>query len=183
MSGKRIAVLGLAFKARTDDVRDSPALTIVPVLRREGAIIMAYDPVANGNAKAFIGNGAVHYAATLSDALKEVDGAVIITEWDEFRNDDWRSLALTMANPLLIDLRNLFSFQEASSFGIKYVSLGREPVAISRRQASSIGIKHLSLGESHRHFMLRELDYARTCSRRSWIFGLPPLRQAGRARA
>ena len=146
VSGKRIAVLGLAFKARTDDVRDSPALTIVPVLRREGAIIMAYDPVANENARAIIGNGAVHYAATLSDALKKVDGAVIITEWDEFRNADWRSLALTMAHPLLIDLRNLFSFQEASSFGIKYVSLGRRPVAISRRKASSIGIKYLSLG-------------------------------------
>ena len=146
VSGKRIAALGLAFKAHTDDVRDSPALTIVPVLRREGAIIMAYDPVANENAKALMGDGAVHYAATLSDALKDVDGAVIITEWDEFRKADWRSLALTMANPLLIDLRNLFSLQEAGSFGIKYISLGRRTIAIPRREASSIGVKYRSLG-------------------------------------
>jgi UDPglucose 6-dehydrogenase len=69
VAGEKIAVLGLAFKAKTDDVRDSPALTIVPVLHREGAIIRAYDPVANENAKALMGNGTVHYAANLSDAV------------------------------------------------------------------------------------------------------------------
>ncbi len=132
VAGKKIAVLGLAFKAGTDDVRDSPALTIVPVLRREGAIIRAYDPVATENAEALIGNGTIQYSATLSDALKNADGAVIFTEWDEFRKADWRILASTMANPLLIDLRNLFSLQEAGSLGMNYVSLGREPIKISR---------------------------------------------------
>ncbi|MGB9141531.1 MAG: UDP-glucose/GDP-mannose dehydrogenase family protein [Aestuariivirga sp.] len=152
VSGKRIAVLGLAFKAGTDDVRDSPALTIVPLLRREGAIVIAYDPVASENAKAFLGNAAVHYAATLSDALKEVDAAVIITEWDEFRNADWRILALAMANPILIDFRNLFSIQEADSFGIKYMSLGRKPVAISRQHAGSMVVNYVSTGDDRSPF-------------------------------
>lgn len=128
VAGKKIAVLGLAFKARTDDVRESPALTIVSVLRREGAIISAYDPVARENAETLIESGTVHYAASLPDALKDAHGAVIITEWDEFRKADWCSLASTMANPLLIDLRNLFSLLEARSIGINYVSLGREPI-------------------------------------------------------
>ena len=131
VSGKNIAVLGLAFKAQTDDVRDSPALTIVPVLRREGASVTVYDPAANENAKRHLGNGAVIFAESLPDALKNADGAVIFTEWDEFRKADWRSLASTMANPLLIDLRNLFSLQEARSIGINYVSLGREPIEMS----------------------------------------------------
>lgn len=132
VSGKRIAVLGLAFKARTDDVRDSPALAIIPQLLGEGAIIAAYDPVASHNAKALMGSAALQYAASLPEALEGADGAVIITEWDEFRRANWRGLALTMANPLLVDLRNLFSLQEAGSMGIRYVSLGREPVALSR---------------------------------------------------
>lgn len=131
VSGRKIAVLGLAFKARTDDVRDSPALAIVPMLLGAGAIIRAYDPVANENAKAFMDGGTVHYVASLPEALKGADGAVVITEWDEFKKADWRRLALTMADPLLVDLRNLFSSQEAGSIGVKYVSLGREPVAIS----------------------------------------------------
>jgi UDPglucose 6-dehydrogenase len=132
VANKKIAILGLAFKAGTDDVRDSPALTIVPVLLREGAFIRAYDPVASQNAEALMGIGTIQYSATLSDALKGADCAVIITEWDEFKKADWRSLALTMSNPLLIDLRNLFSLQEASSIGINYISLGRKPIILSR---------------------------------------------------
>jgi UDPglucose 6-dehydrogenase len=92
---------------------------------------MAYDPVAIENAKAFIGNGTVQYAESLSDALKDADAAVIITEWEEFRKADWRNLAATMAKPLIIDLRNLFTLQEASSIGIEYVSLGRDPIGLS----------------------------------------------------
>ena len=125
---KKIAVLGLAFKAKTDDVRDSPALTIVPMLRREGAAIMAYDPVANENAKGQIGIDTVRYAANLEDALKDADGAVIITEWEEFRKADWTDLGKTMANPLVIDLRNIFTLPQANAFGINYVSLGREAI-------------------------------------------------------
>jgi UDPglucose 6-dehydrogenase len=131
VAGKKIAVLGLAFKARTDDVRDSPALTIVPVMRREGAQVVAYDPVAAQNAKEQIGNGAVHYAATLEEALQDADAAVLLTEWDQFRKADWRKLSKTMARPLLIDLRNIFTLAQASSIGIDYVSLGRDRVSLN----------------------------------------------------
>jgi UDPglucose 6-dehydrogenase len=92
---------------------------------------VAYDPVAGENARRAIGNSTVQYVTTLGDAVQDTDGAVILTEWDEFRKADWRSLASNMVNPLLIDLRNLFTLQEASSIGIKYVSLGRNPIEIS----------------------------------------------------
>ena len=128
VAGKKIAVLGLAFKARTDDVRESPALSVVSLLRRQGALVRAYDPVANRNARAIIDNDSVKYTATLGDALDDADGAVIMTEWDEFKKADWRTFASTMATPLLIDLRNLFTLQEASSIGINYISLGRNPI-------------------------------------------------------
>jgi UDPglucose 6-dehydrogenase len=144
--GKRIAILGLAFKARTDDVRDSPALAIVDTLRSEGAMVVAYDPAANEKARALLGNVKVHYSATLPEALKDADGAVILTEWNEFRKAGWRDLASTMANPLLVDLRNLFSLPEASLFGMKYISLGRRPIAISV-PAKSVVIKNLSLND------------------------------------
>jgi UDPglucose 6-dehydrogenase len=130
VSGKRIAVLGLAFKARTDDMRDSPSLTIVPALCEEGAIVSAYDPVANDNAKMILGTKSINYTSTLPEALKNADGAVIITEWDEFRKADWRKLALTMATPLVVDLRNLLNLQDVESMGIQYISVGRDPVGV-----------------------------------------------------
>jgi len=131
VAGKKIAVLGLAFKAGTDDVRDSPSLTIIPVLHHEGALVSAYDPMASKNAERVLGGDVVHYATSLADALRNASGAVIVTEWDEFKKADWRTLATTMAAPLLVDLRNLFSLQEAGSMAITYVSLGRGPFEMS----------------------------------------------------
>jgi len=132
VAGKRITVLGLAFKANTDDVRDSPALTIVPVLRREGAEVMVYDPIASENAKVFLGNGSIHYAQTVAEAVAGADACVILTEWTEFKRLNWPALALTMANPVLIDLRNLYSLAHAITMGVEYISLGRNPVAGAR---------------------------------------------------
>ena len=127
--GKKIAVLGLAFKANTDDVRDSPALTIVPVLRREGATVVAYDPIASDNAESMLGTSGITYAKTMRDALKGADAAVIVTEWDEFKKINWELLASTMRQPLVIDLRNLYSLSQAGQMGVDYVSLGRNPVS------------------------------------------------------
>lgn len=128
VAGKRIAVLGLAFKAGTDDVRDSPALTIIPVLRGEGAEIVAYDPVASKNAKVLLGNGALGFVTTLADAVSGADAAVILTEWPEFRKADWPRLARTMPRPLLIDLRNMFTLAHAAALGLDYISLGRQAI-------------------------------------------------------
>ena len=128
LSGKRIAILGLAFKAETDDARDSPALTIVPVLHQEGAKVVAYDPVAAKNAKAILGNHAISYADSLAEAVAGADAAVLMTEWNEFQKADWPALGISMANPLLIDLRNMFSLGHAGRMGVRYMSLGRVTV-------------------------------------------------------
>jgi len=128
LESKKVAVLGLAFKARTDDVRDSPALALVSALRKDGARIFAYDPEASENARKILGDDSIEYSNSVADAVRECDGAVIVTEWDEFRRASWANLAATMSNPLLVDLRNMFTLQDAQSWGISYVSLGRDPI-------------------------------------------------------
>jgi len=128
VADRKIAVLGLAFKANTDDVRDSPALTIVPVLQREGANVTVYDPVAADNARLVLGSVRIEYADSLKQAIAGADAVVILTEWEEFRSLDWGVLAGAMARPLVIDLRNLYSLAQASAMGVEYISLGRDPV-------------------------------------------------------
>ncbi len=138
VADRKIAVLGLAFKANTDDVRDSPALTIVPVLQREGASVTVYDPIAADNARQVLGSVGIDYADSLKEAISGTDAVVILTEWEEFRKLDWGSLANAMARPLVIDLRNLYSLAQASAMGVEYISLGRNPVGVggARQQAA-----------------------------------------------
>jgi UDPglucose 6-dehydrogenase len=128
VADKKIAVLGLAFKANTDDVRDSPALTIVPVLQREGARVTVYDPIAADNARLVLGCKGIEYASSLKEAIAGSHAVVILTEWEEFRSLDWGALAKAMAKPLVIDLRNLYSLAQAGAMGVEYISLGRNPV-------------------------------------------------------
>ena len=130
VADRRIAVLGLAFKANTDDVRDSPALTIVPVMLREGARVTVYDPIAADNAKAVLGSAGIEYAESLKQAIAGADAVVILTEWEEFRKLDWGVLAGAMARPLVIDLRNIYSLAQAGAMGVEYISLGRNPVGV-----------------------------------------------------
>ena len=135
LSGKTIAVLGLAFKANTDDVRDSPALSILPLLAREGATLRAYDPIAAGNARNALQALDVHYAGSLTDAVSGSDAALILTEWHEFRTADWPGLVQRMTSPCLIDLRNMFTLSEARALGLHYVSLGRDTVMPGGKQS------------------------------------------------
>jgi UDPglucose 6-dehydrogenase len=125
VKGRKIAILGLAFKARTDDMRDSPSLTIVPELLKLGAKIIAFDPIAAEKARQILGD-TITYANDLGDTLAGADAAVVVTEWDEFRRAKWKSLAKTMAKPILVDLRNLFALEDAEEFGMNYISLGRD---------------------------------------------------------
>jgi UDPglucose 6-dehydrogenase len=129
LAGKKIAVLGLAFKANTDDVRDSPAMTIVPILLREGASVSVYDPIATKNAINILGSNSVHYASSLAEVVSGVDAAVVLTEWQEFRDAEWPTLSRMMATPLIVDLRNIFTLTQAGRLGVKYISLGRNAVA------------------------------------------------------
>jgi UDPglucose 6-dehydrogenase len=118
-----VGVLGLAFKADTDDMRDAPALTVVPQLLAEGAYVSAYDPAAGVQAQELLPD--LPLAESVDAALAGADAALVLTEWGAFRTLPWRKLAASMRRPLLIDLRNLYDPQEMVRQGLEYVSLGR----------------------------------------------------------
>jgi len=121
--GKKIAVWGLAFKPNTDDVRFAPSLSLVTALVNEGAIVHAYDPKAMEKARVVIPN--VTYCADAYEAAAGADAILIVTEWDEFRQLDWLRLLSTVEQPLVIDGRNVFSPEEMTRNGFRYVSVGR----------------------------------------------------------
>lgn len=121
---KKLAILGLAFKPETDDMRDSPALSIIPQLLAEGAQICAYDPAAMDEAKPLL-PAAVHYASHAIEALQEADCAVILTEWNEFRALSPESYLSAMAGRVIVDLRNLYDTSHMSQEGLTYQSIGR----------------------------------------------------------
>ena len=123
VKGKTIAVLGLAFKANTDDMRDASSLTILPKLQSLGATVVAYDPAAMPRAKQLMPN--ITYANSSEEAIKGADATVILTEWADFRTLDLNTLKSAQAKPVLIDLRNLFTRAEANSAGLEYHALGR----------------------------------------------------------
>jgi UDPglucose 6-dehydrogenase len=123
LKGRRIGVLGLAFKADTDDMRDAPALSILPKLLADGAELQAFDPQASDNARPLLpGVTLVDWA---EDAIAGADAVLVLTEWEAFRSLNWRRLAKTMRTPLLIDLRNIYNPQDIAEHGLRYVSLGR----------------------------------------------------------
>jgi UDPglucose 6-dehydrogenase len=121
--GKQLAVLGLAFKPNTDDVRFAPAIDLVNHLLAEGASIRAYDPEAMDRARAILPQ--IEYAKTAYDAAKDAEALLIATEWDEFRKLDWDRIRDVMARPLIVDGRNLLSPREMKDRGFEYRSFGR----------------------------------------------------------
>ena len=129
VSGRRIGVLGLAFKANTDDMRNAPALTIVAQLLTEGAIVKAFDPAAGEQAKALLPD--LQLTASIEETVAGVDCVVILTEWSEFKSIAWHKLAPTMRRPLLIDLRNICEPKDILRQGIEYVAIGRPVTAPS----------------------------------------------------
>src|SRR6202162_4112487 len=122
VKGKRVAVLGLAFKANTDDIRFSPALEVVKELFREGAQVHASDPEAISRAKFLLPD--VHYDEDPYDALRDAEAALVCTEWDVFRNLDWERAGKLMARRLVIDGRNLYSPARMRQMGFEYYSFG-----------------------------------------------------------
>jgi UDPglucose 6-dehydrogenase len=124
VKGKRVAVLGLAFKANTDDIRFAPALEVVKRLLDEGAQVHASDP--QGMARTQILFPKAHYHEDPYEALREAEAALICTEWDIFRKLDWTRGGKLMARRLVIDGRNLYSPKHMRELGIEYYSFGRE---------------------------------------------------------
>ena len=127
LEGKRIAVLGLAFKPNTDDMREAPALTILEALVAKGARIKAYDPEAMREAAWRLQaiDERVTYCAGEYDAMKDADALVILTEWNQFRNLDLSKAKRLLKAPVLFDLRNIYDRAQAEALGYTYIGVGR----------------------------------------------------------
>jgi UDPglucose 6-dehydrogenase len=123
IKGKRVAILGLAFKAKTDDIRFAPALEVIRRLLEEGAEVHASDPEAISRTKSIYPK--VSYHQDPYETLKGADAALVCTEWQEFRNLDWERAGKLMARRLVIDGRNLYSPQRMQELGFDYHSFGR----------------------------------------------------------
>jgi UDPglucose 6-dehydrogenase len=124
LRGKRIALLGLAFKPGTDDMREAPSLVLGGRLLSEGAEVVAWDPVADGRAHLH----GVDIAETALDALAGADGAVVVTEWPELRELDWAAAAERMRGRVIVDGRNFLDSDEMRSLGFVYEGIGRPVV-------------------------------------------------------
>lgn len=121
---RHIAIWGLAFKPRTDDLRDAPSLVIISRLLEAGAKIHAHDPVANGRAKGILGDK-VHFFESNYDVLKGVDALVVVTEWNEFRQPDFDRMKRLMKHPVIFDGRNIFDPKEMRARGFTYYGIGK----------------------------------------------------------
>jgi UDPglucose 6-dehydrogenase len=127
--GKRVALLGLAFKPDTDDMREASSLVLAARLEGEGAEVVAYDPVAAEAARSLLGE--VEFRDSALDALEGADAAVLVTEWPEFAQLDWAEAAARMTRPLLVDGRNFLDANQLREAGFEYEGIGRaieEPV-------------------------------------------------------
>jgi UDPglucose 6-dehydrogenase len=123
LKGKRIAVLGLAFKPNTDDMRDAPSIPLIEALLERGAEVSAFDPVAREQAeKVFTG---IEFAANAEQAAAGADALVIVTEWDEFRALDLKRIAGALRGKVLVDLRNVYDRDDAQAAGLAYYGVGR----------------------------------------------------------
>jgi UDPglucose 6-dehydrogenase len=124
LKGKRIAVWGLAFKPRTDDMREAPAVPLIQGLLAAGVIVHAYDPEAMQVAQKLFG-AKVHFAETSYAALTGADALAIVTEWNEFREPDYARMRKLMRNPIIFDGRNIYNPESMRSQGFQYFSMGR----------------------------------------------------------
>lgn len=127
VKGKSIGVLGLAFKPNTDDMRFAPSVEIIAELQKEGASIQAYDPQAMEKSKSILKG--ISYCSSPYDAAKGADALLIITEWDEFKEMDFKKIKSLMKHPLIIDGRNIYNPDDMKKEGFAYISMGRKEVS------------------------------------------------------
>jgi UDPglucose 6-dehydrogenase len=130
IKGKTFAVWGLAFKPKTDDVREAPALVICDQLIRMGATIKAYDPEANGTFASKFGNKTgITYTKGNYEALEGADAVLVCTEWNAFRQPNFKKMKEAMKAPVIFDGRNIYNPEDMRTHGFTYYSVGRPPVA------------------------------------------------------
>lgn len=127
LAGKRVALLGLSFKPNTDDMREAASLVVARELLAEQATVVAYDPIAMGKA-AHVLPKEVIYASSVEEALQDADAAMILTEWDEFRQLDLSVYVNKMKTPIIFDGRNCYALHDVARYPIEYYSIGRKPI-------------------------------------------------------
>ncbi|EKD63219.1 MAG: hypothetical protein ACD_51C00316G0014 [uncultured bacterium] len=125
LKNKKIAIWGLAFKPKTDDMREAPSITIINKLLEEGARVSAFDPVAMENAKNIFKKSGVIFEKTSYDAATAADALLVLTEWDEFRAVDLKKVKKIMKGDLICDGRNIYNKKDMAEMGFKYKSIGR----------------------------------------------------------
>lgn len=140
LRGKRLAVLGLAYKGGTDDIRESPAIDIIRSLLNEQCSIVAYDAAAMDRAKQVI-TGDLTYAEDPYQAAVGADALLILTDWEEFAALDLARIKGVLRYPIVIDGRNLYSREVMQKHGLLYVSVGRATVELESNQASTLNFK------------------------------------------
>lgn len=124
IAGRRIAVWGLSFKPNTDDMRESPSLTLIESVLNAGGTVVAHDPAAMAEARRRLGDR-VGYASTNYEALQGADALVIVTDWNEYRHPDFRRIREGLRSPVIIDGRNLYAPARMKELGFIYRSMGR----------------------------------------------------------
>ncbi len=128
LSGRTIAIWGLAFKPETDDVREAPALELIDELLAAGARVRAFDPEAMEHVRRIFGDEQVYFAKDPYDALEGADALAIVTEWSEFRNPDFERMESLLAHPAIFDGRNVYSLQKMETLNFFYQSIGRRQI-------------------------------------------------------
>ena len=124
LSGRKIAIWGLAFKPETDDMREAPSLVLIDLLVEAGCRVSVFDPVAMPETKRRIGDK-VRYAKDIYDAVDEVDALLLVTEWKTFRLPSWPVIKKCMKHPLILDGRNIYNPDEMQEYGFVYYGIGR----------------------------------------------------------
>jgi UDPglucose 6-dehydrogenase len=124
LSGKVIALWGLAFKPKTDDMREAPALAIVETLLQKGASVRAYDPKAMHEARRVL-DGKVTFCGRSYEALEGADALIVVTEWNEFREPDFARMKKLLRRPVIFDGRNIYDPAEMRRQGFEYQGIGR----------------------------------------------------------
>lgn len=123
LKSKTVALWGLSFKPKTDDLREAPSLVLIKMLLEAGVKVRAYDPIAIDEAKKYIGNK-IEYANDIYDATLDVDAILLVTEWNEFRLPSWSAIKKIVKTPLVIDGRNIYNGNELRDMGFEYLSIG-----------------------------------------------------------
>lgn len=125
LTGKTIAIWGLAFKAETDDMREAPSVVIIKALLKSGCKVKVYDPEAMGSAKRIFGDS-IEFCKDIYDAVLKTDALVVLTEWKEFRLPSWPAVAKLMDNRVVFDGRNIYQSQDLTDSGFEYHCIGKE---------------------------------------------------------